>query len=514
VAALAQKGTPLSVALVAAEKIPDVHSRIFAYTEIAKGYAATGDIDNSVMLLDRIIKLTDISKLTQDSADIESSVADVFVKAGQTARAVALLQNALVNARYVKDDTNRGIVLEKIISACFDAGPAAYDVLRQTIQAVYIIQDLWVRASVLIDTARRYQESGSAQPVNVLLQQAIPAAGSIGSPWLKALALSDIAVRFQSLDNGDSADYYASRALDQITSVRVVRRSEEDASRVLQVSQNLARLHMVNQAIQVLQTVEYTYLRAQGFAQIAETLHAQDPVANLGRALDLCSRAVDLAQGIPDDFQRAEALATIAQAYGLLGQPRLALATVAVAQSELTKIANTAQRAAAVRSVAQVELQWGSTPRALGLVSEVQDAYSRASTMIHLVEFLLARNDTSAARNAATLAEEYTARTTYLRDNLYRGIALARIRLGEFSLALADVSLMKDPYPIATTLAELGASLKPDSLLAVSAGDTLRSIAASLLSSEPVTRPEQHAPASKPAPANNQEEATTGEQGL
>ncbi|WP_455382734.1 hypothetical protein [Salinispira pacifica] len=488
VQALARQATPLSVALVAAEQIPDVHSRIFAYTEIARGYLAQDDSEQAVRLLDRALQLTDIAGLTQDAPDIQSSVAGVLVQTGETARAVKLLQTALAGARSIKDDTTRGLVLEKIISACFDAGPPAYDVLRQTIQAVYVIEDLWVRASLLVDTARRYQDAGLTQPVNVLLQQAIPAAGSIASPWLKSLALSDIAVRFQVSGNQDSAGYYASRAVDQITSVTVVRRSEEDASRVLQVAQNLATLRLVPEALKVIQTVEYTYLRAEGYASVAKRLSGTPEET---RALDLCSQAVDLAQSVQNPYQRAEALAAVADAYGTVHQLRLALATAGVAQDLLPRISNSAQRAAAVDSISKVVIRWGDWQTALSLASAVPDPYYRASTMVSVSDMLVSEKKSTAAENALALAESDAARAPYLRDNLYRSAALARIDLGDYSAAIGDIGRIQSAYPISTTLAELGRRLASSGQqggpaagaaeLSVNAGDTLRNIAQSLL---------------------------------
>ncbi len=488
---LAREGTPLSIALVAAEQISDVHSRIFAYTEIARGYFAQGGGDEALKLLDRALQLTSIANLTQDNSDIESSVAGLLVEAGQTDRAVQLLQAALNGLNAIRDDTTKGLVLEKIISACFVAGPPAYAVLRQTIQAIYIIQDLWVRASLLVDTARRYQDAGLAQPVNILLQQAIPAAGSIASPWLKALALSEIAVRFQVAGNADSASYYAARSIDQITSVTVVRRSEEDASRVIQVAENLAMLHKTKDALSVLQTVEYANLRAEGYAAVAEKLSATD---SRSPALELCSQAVDLAQSISDPYQRVEALASVANAYASIHQPRLALATAGVAQELLPQVTNAAQRSAAVGAVSRVEIIWGDWQKAVALVTAISDPYYRASAMISLTDALISEKKSSAAEVTLGLAEKEAAAAPYLRDNLFRSAALARIRVGDFSASIDDIGQIQNAYPLATTLADLGRNLAiagssgivsqaagVADALTVEAGDKLRAIAAELL---------------------------------
>lgn len=504
--ALASQATPLSVALIAAERTTDVHSRIFAYTEIARGYLAQDNTAETVRLLDRALQLTDLENLTQDAPDIQSSVAGVLVQAGQTARAVQILQTALNGARAIKDDTTRGLVFEKIISACFDAGPQAFDVLRQTIQAVYVIEDLWVRASLLVDTARRYQDAGLTQPVDVLLQQAIPAAGSIASPWLKSLALSQIAVRFHVSGNNDSAGYYAMRAVEQITSVTVVRRSEEDASRVLQVAQNLAELDRTAESLKVLQTVEYAYLRVEGYASVARNIGAGEGAARK-RALDLCSQAVDLAQKIASPYQRVEALASVADAYGKIHQPRLALATIGVAEDLLPQIGNAAQQSSAVEAIAPVEISWGDWQKAITLVTSVGDAYYRASTMLSVSDALVKAKKPNAAQTALGLAESDAARAPFLRDNLYRSAALARIQLGDFSASIEDIGRIRNAYPIATTLAQLGRTLAqqgrppgaaasppgvPTSApLSVQAGDTLRSIAASLIKQGGVKAPAQ-----------------------
>ncbi|HUX52094.1 MAG TPA: hypothetical protein VMW73_14975 [Spirochaetia bacterium] len=515
VSELARQGTPLSVALVATEQVQDVHSRIFAYTEIAKAYLAHGDLTSADNLLQRILTLLDIENLTQDRADIESVVAGIYVKGGQTARATGLLQDALARSANIRDDANRAIVLQKIIAACFDAGPSAYDLLRQTIQQVYIIQDLWVRTSVLIDTARRYEEAGTPQSVDVLLQQAIPAAGSIESPWLKALALSDIAVRFSVLGNNDSARYFAGRAFDQITSVTVVRRSEADAARLLQVAQNLTRLGDVGNSIRVLQTVRYPYLRAEGLAEVSAILHAENPGANRKQALDLCSQAVDLAQSVQDPYRRALALARIAGIYGAIGQPRLALATSEVARESVGQISDSSQHAAAVQAVAQVDLTWASSDRAFSLVAGIQDAYSRTETMIRLANYLIEQKDLDAARRAVDIAEADAARGTYLVDNLYRGIALVRIGLGEFDQALTDIARLKEPSAVAIVLADLGMAAKSGSVDTPAATRTLHAIASAMLGNSPSaagSAPQEVPPSG--ATESTPPAATQGGQGL
>ncbi|HUX13106.1 MAG TPA: hypothetical protein VMW87_08750 [Spirochaetia bacterium] len=530
-ATLAREGTPLSVALVAAEQVTDVHSRIYAYTEIARGYIAQDSGNEALRLLDRALQLTSLANLTQDSSDIQSSVAGLLVEAGQTDRAVQLLQTALDGLNAIRDDTTKGLVLEKIISACFAAGPPAYDVLRQTVQAIYIIQDLWVRASLLVDTARRYQDAGLTQPVNILLQQAIPAAGSIASPWLKALALSEIAVRFQVSGNADSASYYAVRSIDQITSVTVVRRSEEDASRVIQVAENLATLHKSKDALSVLQTVEYAYLRAEGYAAVAQKSFADAPDSR-GQALDLCSQAVDLAQSISDPYQRVEALAAVANAYGSIHQPRLALATAGVARELLPQVTNAAQRSAAVEAVSRVEIAWGEWQKVVPSVSAIGDPYYRASTMISLTDALISAKKSSAAELTLKLAEKDAAAAPFLRDNLFRSAALARIRVGDFSAAIDDIAQIQNAYPLATTLADLGRNLANAGsagtvssvggvadALTVEAGDKLRTIAAELLkrsgkAPSTVAPAVPKAPVQQPANPVPQPQVPEGDQGL
>jgi len=513
VSALARQGTPLSVALVATEQVQDVHSRIFAYTEIARAFLVHGDNTSADRLLQRILTLVDENDLSQDRADIESVVAGIYVKGGETTRAIELLRDALARSANISNDANRAIVLQKIIAACFAAGPSAYDLLRQTIQEVYIIQDLWVRTSVLIDTARRYEEAGTLQSVDVLLQQAIPAAGSIESPWLKALALSDIAVRFTVLGNDDSARYFAGRAFDQITSVTVIRRSEADAARLLQVAQNLTRLGEIDNAIQVLRTIRYPYLRAEGLAEVSSILHAENAGANRKQALDLCSQAVDLAQSVQDPYRRALALAKIAGIYGTIGQPRLALATSEVAQESVLQVSDSAQHAAAVQAVAQVDLVWGSSDRAFSLVAGIRDDYSRTETMIRLAGFLIEQKNLAAARRAVDLAEADAALGTYLVENLYRGIALVRIGLGEFDRALADIARLKEPSAVAIVLADLGMAAKSDSADTPAAKQTLHAIASAMLGNSAAASAPQGAPPSAAAEGTQPAEVQGG-QGL
>lgn len=450
--ALADSGAPLSDALIAAERIPDVRTRVSVYARIAREYAQNGDGQAAAGLLDRTLLVVRLAGIASQIPDIMAEIADDFVLLKNDTRAVPILSQALADAAGVSDPFNRGLVLERIAESCIDAGAPAFDILRQTLQSIYIIEDLWTRATILTDIARRYQGNGQNISVDVLLQQAIPAAGSIANPWLKSLALSQIALRFRAAGNGDSARYYGGRAFDEITSVQVLRRTEADASRVVTVAQNLATLGLTDQAVMVLGTIEYSYLRAEGLATVGVIVAA---AGNTSRGVQLCSQATDVAYGETSAYRRGEALGSIALAYGKLRQDRLALATADVALEIVPTIGDSSQRSDVVAAVAEAQMRWGTASSAFAAVDQIDDVYTRASSLITLAGRLLDDGLPSQAADSANAAAKLAPGAPYLQQNLYRGLADIDIRLGDYAGALAKIRNITDPYTLAVSLADL-----------------------------------------------------------
>ncbi len=452
VAGLSSLGTPLSEALVAAEQITDPRSRVFAYTRISQGYVDTGDPASALKLLDRTMLTVHADNIGAEIPDVLAEVADIYVKANAADRAVPILQEALVDAQRLTDPFNRGVVLERIVDSCIDAGAPAYATLRSALQAIYVIEDLWTRATVLTDTAARYQDRMPNPSVDVLLQQAIPAAGSIANPWLKSLALTDIALRFKAAGSSDSADYYATRAYDEINSVQVLRRTEDDAGRVVTTAENLAKLGMATQAVQVLSTIEFPYLRSEGLSAIA-LLVAGD--GEQSHALQLCSEAIDVAQKEPLAYRRGLALGRAALVYGEINQDRLALATAAAAEETVHSITDVVEQSSVLEPAAEVQMRWGDPTTGISLLNRVGDIYARASALTDLAGKLMDAGLPPLAAKAASAAESLAPDAPYLRQNLYRSIAHVQIRLGDYGAAVALIAKITDPYTLAITLADL-----------------------------------------------------------
>jgi tetratricopeptide (TPR) repeat protein len=270
---------------------------------------------------------------------------------------------------------------------------------------------------------------------------------------LKAERYTEIAVRYFVAQEHGEATRFADRAVEEIESVTVVSRVFDDTVRLLTISRNLARVGRFTDAVVVTRTIELPHLRARALVQIAD-LYAR--AGAIPAARSLLDEAVFAIEVRLDTYLLAEAYAEIGAAYGKLGDNTLAILNADYAFELAPEIDDPYQRSAVIETVVDVYLAVEDRDRAREALTLVEEPYIRASVMVDTATGLAQRGEIETARSILVSAEETAMRTTYLRDELYRSLAIAYLEAGYPERSLEVASEIEDSYALALALAQIG----------------------------------------------------------
>ncbi|TVR90614.1 MAG: hypothetical protein EA428_08015, partial [Spirochaetaceae bacterium] len=260
----------LYFALREADQVGDISNRIFVFSEIAAAYVLRGQQSEARALLMHLTDLSARVSAPNERAEILVELADLRIQLDEVETGLSTLGEALDIAATMPDQVARGALYERVLQVAFSAGEDGFPVVARTIDLVLVIDDLQTRATVLTNTAERYQRRGLGQSGNVLVQQAIPAAGSIGSPWRRAAALSAVALNFGAAGDERSAALYADRAADQLIGLTVLSLPDEDARVIAEVGAKLAGMGRFSTAAQVVTVIPQSHIRAQALVAIGQ----------------------------------------------------------------------------------------------------------------------------------------------------------------------------------------------------------------------------------------------------
>lgn len=453
---LSDPDTTLARAMVAAESIDDVFSRLFVYTTIADGYIRADRTADARVVLERALRFVPQTPPDSERAEVLAEIARQLIRADDVDAGVVQLRRSLEIARNIEEEWRRGLVLQTIVDVCFEGGERTFDVLRDAIEAVYIIEDVSVRSGVLIEAARQYQETGIGQSVETLVQQSIPAASSIENPWLKAERYTEIALRYFVAQERNQAARFADRAMEEIESVTVVSRIFDDTVRLLTVSRNLARLGRFADAVAVASTIELPHLQARALVQIADVYSRAGATEAARALLDMAVRTIETEI---ETFLLAESYAEIAAEYARLGDETLSLLNADYALELAPEIEDPYQRSAVIERVIDVYLNVDDYDRAREALALVDDPYIQATVMVDTATALAQRGDVDTAGAILDLAEDTASRATYLRDELYRNLAIAYLEVEDSERSLQMAAEIEDGYALALALAQIGRSV-------------------------------------------------------
>lgn len=443
----------LAVALRAAGRVDDIFTQAFLYTQIANAYNDAGLLLPASNVLDRSLDIAEREDVGAARAEILVQVAGQYRALDRINRTRELLREALSLTRTIEDESVRVLVLQQIISEAFRADEELFDVLVETLDHVYVVEHLPSRVDLLVDVARQYQESGLGQQVNTLVQQAIAAATGITNPWQKAAAYSTIARRLYVAGNQTQADLYVSRSLQEIEGVQVLTRSPGEAVELLAIADDFAAIGRFEEAETVLETVEFTSIRARGLSELGSRYLAQDMPEEADRVFD---EAVNIVALEGTDAQFADIVSEIANRFALAGRPADALSNAEVALVLVAEVDDEFTRTQVLSRLAEVFVSIERLDLAVEAVEELDSRAEAATLYASLSRELLSVTQVDDAlrfiRPALTAAEEAEGNT----DAIYRDIASLLSQLGRFDDAITVIDRISTAFAQGQALVELG----------------------------------------------------------
>ncbi len=373
--------SPLYFALREADQVADISNRIFVFSEIAAAYLLRGQQSEARALLIHLADLSQRVSSPGERAEILVELADLRIQLDEVEAGLSTLGEALDIASALADQVARGALYERVLQVAFSAGEDGFPVVARTIDLVLVIDDLQTRATVLTNTAERYQRRGLGQSGNVLVQQAIPAAGSIGSPWRRAAALSAVALNFRAAGDARSAALYADRAADQLIGLTVLSLPDDDARVIADVGAKLARLDRFSTAAQVVAVIPQSHIRAHALVTIAQ---AYDRAGDRSSAFVMFTRAASEAERSGSPALIAGAYASIAEGYLSIGEEQLAYLNAEFARSVIAGLEDEFGRSSVYIRLAPVYVAAGAGSELELDALEFREAFPRFQLLIAL----------------------------------------------------------------------------------------------------------------------------------
>lgn len=373
--------SPIYSAVREADQVLDISNRIFVFSEIAEAYLVRGHSSEAQAVLVHLNELAQRVTAPSEQAEILVELANLHLQVEEREASMTALNEALDRAANLTDQGARGALYERILEVAFEAGEDGFPVVARTIDLVLVIDDLQTRATVLTNTAARYQRRGIGPSGNLLVQQAIPAAGSIESPWRRAAALSAVAVLFRAANDARSEAMYAERAADQLIGLTVLSLPDEDARVIARVGGDLAGMGRFSTAAQVVGVIPQSHIRAEALVTIGQ---AFDRAGDRSSAFVMFTRAASEAERSGSPVLIAGAYATIAQGYLSIGEEQLAYLNAEFARGILTGIDDEFTRAAVLVRLAPVYVAAGAGAELEAEALALQQGFPRVQVLTAL----------------------------------------------------------------------------------------------------------------------------------
>ncbi|MFP4510631.1 MAG: tetratricopeptide repeat protein [Spirochaetaceae bacterium] len=442
----------LAFSLQTAAAVPDVFTRSLLYTRIAEAYIEVGLILPATSVLERAVRLADTEVTGEARAEVFAQLAFPFISLGRMERARTLLNRALEESEGARE-TVRGVVLQEVINASFIAGEELFDVLVRAVDQVYIISDLPSRVSLLTDIARQYQDSGLGQQVNTLVQQALSAVGGMRNPLQRAQGFAAVARRFHVAGNTEQAALHVSRALREIENAQALGRSQDDAAILLQVSADFSGMGRLEEAEQVVETIDFPGLYARGLAELGSRYLDSDQPAEAQRLFDA---AVNFLALDGNDAQLADVITDVAERLLEAGQNTTAEQNAEVALLVIRDVDDEFTRSDVLRRLGRLFVRAGRTDLALEAADALPDRAQEARLLIAIALESLNREEAAEAFAIASDAQSAGLLAEYQTDEISAELVELFARLGLYEEAIEQLDQIVSPLVFGQALVEIG----------------------------------------------------------
>jgi tetratricopeptide (TPR) repeat protein len=213
---LADGESPLAYAVYAAEFIDDGNKKLDIYFSTAEAYAAHRWYAQADFVLEKASFLVRDKGLADGNPRLLIRIARLYALAQRPAEARELFERSLDEIHKLDEDWLKGHYLRSIIDFCLTRLEDFPEIFRRAIESVYIIQNITVRATVLLDIITLYRELGNNFSVDNLLQQTFSAAASITDPGARIEIFSRIALVYVRNGEQEEAREMIERLLEEI----------------------------------------------------------------------------------------------------------------------------------------------------------------------------------------------------------------------------------------------------------------------------------------------------------
>lgn len=459
------------------EQIPDEGSQLFILSTAADSLISQNQPKLAQRILDSALELVWESFSGERLVEALLEIARGYIDAGVVIQSLSILEDALDIAINTEDNLRRGEQMQDIISACFSIGNDASDLLRIAVQQIYIIEDYQLRTELLLDTARRYQETGEAQRSESLLQQAIPAAGAIDSDLDRLQAFSLLAQRLASAGQVRLSQQYAQKAIDLFTTAASEgisrfapnRSSEEQDDRISESLISLASTGYASEALGFSSLIGNPRLRLGALAQIARSFYSQGQFLQSDLVFERIFTTLE--RESPPDLV-VSTLLNIAGIYLDLGDRYNARVYAGAVEIYFEEIESQAILDSLLLEATLLFGRLDDFSQAERLAQMIGDGFYSAQGLLGLSEILLSEitslknqhSDSlsssieeleSRVRKILSEVDQISAELEYQADSVYASMSLQYGRIEDTELSLTYAAQIDSPFARARTLAEL-----------------------------------------------------------
>ena len=434
----------LSLALRAADRVPDAVRRLSLYDRVLQLAIDAGLTDDAAVILAYVAEALEFSSSEDWYEEYSTALSRRYLNLGKTKEAVDIINQKIQRVPQLTNDMRKRLLFEEIIDICFTGGDSFLVPMRQTINAVLVLEDPGMKTEILVKAAARFLRQGLVKDSQDLLQLTLSQIGSLENPWDQAELFSRIALVYSSLRNERRTREYAQRAAAEIDAIQVIVRSQEDAAKVGLVAENLQRLGSPEAALHVVSTIEYPWIAA-------ETLCRMGILSKNGALID---KAYETASSIPNDARRVSTLLQLDFLMAEAKKTKDVANNLVLREAELSVIPALAVDSFTSR-LARLYIAVGNQEAAVKTAGRIRDAYSRSGILLSAARAYL---DAGKPKAAAPLLEEsriLAAGAGQSQGRILLDVSGVYLEAADIHGAIASAADIIDPYSFAVAAADL-----------------------------------------------------------
>jgi hypothetical protein len=367
-------------------------------------------------------------------------------------QAEALLRQSLKRIETFREGHRKRLLFEEIISTCLTGGEIFLPLLRQTVDAVLVLDETDVKTELLIESARRFFDAGFIKDTNDLVQLTLSQVGSLASPWERAEIYSRVALVYRQLKDERRTREYALKSAEEIASNRAAGLSEAEAAKVGAAAKNLYRLAFVSEALETLGAVEYPSLLAETLGVIG--ILSRKQISGIIE-YDLVDRAFEVAASIPDDVPRLTALFQLDLLLVENGETQEILSHFLLREAELSVLRPVPELDGLISRLARLYSITGEREDAVRMALTIRDTYNRVSTLIEIAKTVVRDGKIDDGFLLLDESSRLSFELDHSRDRLFHDLCSAYLLGGNLESAVNSAVNITEPYSFAAAVTDI-----------------------------------------------------------